>query len=436
MSKISEMTRESWIESTFPEWGTWLVEDIENEVVAPGNVAMWWLGCTGVWFKTPADTNITIDLWCGNGKRTHGDGKMKVGHQMANMCGGRAMQPNLRNVPFVIDPFAFKKVDAVLATHYHQDHMSAEWAAHVINSGMTTTDENGNPAFTWGTIMLPEGKKPIVMSQDDVCYYPYMDGDGFASKIVVGEDGRPTCEMKMDDGSISTGSYDLIPLLNDFIDEHPDFSYKGAKAIIALTGYEGILGYRTASSYSETPDYESEKEQAARVAQCLRDDGWALASHSWGHLWMGVSDDPENPYKISDERFYTDTDKWKNEVESLIGPTDIYIYPNGNDVADWHPYTEENYRYQYLASKGFRYFCNVDASKPAWIQKGPDYLRMARRNLDGYRLYEDMIQEDPAKKRLSDLFDASQIFDPSRPTPVTWNYGHTQNETPAPEPEQ
>ena len=53
------------------------------------------------------------------------------------------MQPNLRNVPFVIDPFAFKKVDAVLATHYHQDHMSPEWAAHVINSGMTTTDENG-----------------------------------------------------------------------------------------------------------------------------------------------------------------------------------------------------------------------------------------------------------------------------------------------------
>lgn len=52
----------------------------------------------------------------------------------------------------------------------------------------------------------------------------------------------------------------------------------------------------------------------------------------------------------------------ENEVESLIGPTDIYIYPNGNDVADWHPYTEENYRYQYLASKGFRYFCNVDAA--------------------------------------------------------------------------
>jgi len=62
---------------------------------------------------------------------------------MANMCGARDMQPNLRAVPFVIDPFAIKQVDAVLATHYHQDHMSAEYAAHVIQSGMKTVDDNG-----------------------------------------------------------------------------------------------------------------------------------------------------------------------------------------------------------------------------------------------------------------------------------------------------
>ena len=143
MSKIDEITRESWIMNTFPEWGTWLNEEIEEEKVEPGTVAMWWLGCTGIWFKTPGGCNLTVDLWCGNGKRTHGDGKMKPGHQMANMCGARAMQPNLRAVPFVLDPFAVRSVDAVLATHYHQDHMSPEFAAHVIKSGMTTTDENG-----------------------------------------------------------------------------------------------------------------------------------------------------------------------------------------------------------------------------------------------------------------------------------------------------
>ena len=284
-------------------------------------------------------------------------------------------------------------------------------------------DGNGNKRFVKGNIMLPEGKKPFVMSQDDVCYYPYMDGDGFASRIVIGADGKPTCEMTMDDGSVSTGSYDLVPLLEDFIQEHPDFSYKGARAIIAFTGYEGILGYRTAASkYSDSPTYEADREQAAKVAQCLRDNGWELASHSWGHLQLGVAKNPEDGFAISEERFRADTDKWEAEVESLIGPTDILLYPYGNDIADWHAYKEDNPRFKYLESKGFRYFCNVDASTPYWMQMGNNYLRMARRNLDGYRLYEDMTQTDPSKKRLSDLFDAAQIFDSARPTPVEWSY--------------
>ena len=143
MSKINEMTRNKWILDIFPEWGTWLNEEIENEEVPADSVAMWWLGCTGVWMKTPRDCNITIDYWCGSGKRTHGNGKMNEGHQMANMCGGRKMQPNLRNVPFVLDPFSVKSVDAVLATHYHQDHMSLEFAAHVIQNGMTTENLSG-----------------------------------------------------------------------------------------------------------------------------------------------------------------------------------------------------------------------------------------------------------------------------------------------------
>ena len=33
MGKVDEITRESWILDTFPEWGTWLNEEIENEEV-------------------------------------------------------------------------------------------------------------------------------------------------------------------------------------------------------------------------------------------------------------------------------------------------------------------------------------------------------------------------------------------------------------------
>ena len=33
MSKVNTITRESWILSTFPEWGSWLNEEIEQEQV-------------------------------------------------------------------------------------------------------------------------------------------------------------------------------------------------------------------------------------------------------------------------------------------------------------------------------------------------------------------------------------------------------------------
>ncbi|VEC61271.1 L-ascorbate-6-phosphate lactonase ulaG [Klebsiella aerogenes] len=35
MSKVQTITRESWILNTFPEWGSWLNEEIEQEQVTP-----------------------------------------------------------------------------------------------------------------------------------------------------------------------------------------------------------------------------------------------------------------------------------------------------------------------------------------------------------------------------------------------------------------
>lgn len=271
-----------------------------------------------------------------------------------------------------------------------------------------TTDENGETVMTKGTILLPEGKQAFVMSQDDLCYYPYMDGDGFASRIVIGEDGKPTCEMIMDDGSVSTGAYDLVPILENFIEEHPDFSYKGARAVLAFTGYEGILGYRTSSSYADSETYEADREAAKKVAQCLKDNGWELASHSWGHLNLGA---------VEMSRFTNDTDKWENEVDSLIGPTDIILFPFGSDIGGWHPYTTENERFNYLYNAGFRYFCNVDSNQ-YWVQLGKKHFRQGRRNLDGYRMWQDIKTEDPSKRRLDDLFRAEDVFDKARPTPV------------------
>ena len=282
------------------------------------------------------------------------------------------------------------------------------------------TDENGNTRMKYGEIWLPEGKTPFVMSQDDVNYYGYMigdvdpdyqrpavphaDGDGFAHKIVIGEDGYPTCEYMDANGQIHVGDYDLVPILEKFIQEHPDFSYRGARAILGMTGYEGVFGYRTKPAYEDdlgTEAYQKEVEQAKAVAQCLEEHGWILASHSYGHPSYG---------SITTEKMIADSDEWERTVQPIIGDCDIILYPNGSDVAGIEKYTFDNAKFAALYEDGYRYFYNVD-SHYAWQQLGEDYFRGGRRNLDGYRMWH-------TPKKLADLFDVSEVFDPDRPTPV------------------
>lgn len=256
------------------------------------------------------------------------------------------------------------------------------------------TLEDGTTKYIENPIYLRKGKKPFVLSQDDVNYYKYMDNDGFAKRIVIGKDKKPTCEMLMEDGSYKNGPFDIVPILDAFVEEHPDFSYKGAKGLLALTGYEGVLGYRTNNTAS--PTYEKDKEEVKKVVKVLKSDGWEFASHTWGHKDM---------YKISYEHLKRDTNRWLSEVGSLIGPTDILVFPYGIDIEK----TIGNYRsnkYQFLKKSGFNYYIGVN-SKP-WMQIRKNYIRMERRPLDG----QAMLQ---FPERLKDLFDVSDIMDRDRP---------------------
>jgi len=134
MTNIDEITRETWLLSNFPEWGTWLNEEIEQEQVAPGSFAMWWLGCTGIWVKSEGNTNLCIDLWVKSGKRTKANPWMTKQHQHQRMIGVEKLQPNLRNSVCVLDPFAIKELDALLATHDHGDHIDPHVAAAVMQN--------------------------------------------------------------------------------------------------------------------------------------------------------------------------------------------------------------------------------------------------------------------------------------------------------------
>ena len=276
-------------------------------------------------------------------------------------------------------------------------------------------DENGKMQAR--QIYLPKGKTPFVLSQDDVCYYHSRDGDGIATKLVLDEEGNVRNEYIQDDGSTVVGDYDVVPLIDRFVEAHPDFAYHGHKGIVALTGYNGILGYRTDISYQTKPDdlnddkkewlaahpdfnLDTERAGAKAVADAMKAEGWTFASHTWGHKNMST---------VSMERLETDTQNFKENIDPLIGGTDIIIFAFGADINTGGEYTG-NEKYEYLKSQGYDYYCNVDSNK-YFVQMTDEYFRMGRRNVDGYRMYYN-------PGMLADLFDASQVFDSSRPTPV------------------
>ena len=142
-----------------------------------------------------------------------------------------------------------------------------------------------------------------------------------------------------------------------------------------------------------------EREGAKKVADAMKAEGWLFASHTWGHQNVG---------QIGLETLQTDTRKFKDNVDPLIGGTDIIIFAFGTDLCGPEDYHGD--KFEYLKGAGYNYFCNVDSSK-YYVQIRERYFRQGRRNLDGYRMYYH-------PELLEDLFDVKSVFDPVRPTPV------------------
>ena len=141
---------------------------------------------------------------------------------------------------------------------------------------------------------------------------------------------------------------------------------------------------------------EAERDKVREVVAALKADGWEFASHSYTHSNMTDA-------KLSKLEY--DTTRWHDEVQLLVGDTDIYIYPYGADICDWRGYKGD--KYELLKKAGFWYFCNVDASQ-YWIQITDNYMRMGRINIDGERM-------NVTPERLKYFFNVDDVYDTTRP---------------------
>ncbi len=321
-----------------------------------------------------------------------------------------AMSSGYNQYMCTIDEF-----DAIIQTMYSEGYVMVS-----LHDLCTVADDG---TMEQNTIYLPEGKTPFILSQDDANYYHYMDGDGFAQKLVLTEDGQVKAAYVEDDGTVSTGDYDVVPLIDSFTTEHPDFSYHGHKGTIALTGYEGVFGYRTDEVYrtkdesqmttyqrmffEENPDFNEEAwtnevNEATQVADALKAEGWEFACHTWGHV---------DPLNDGYNAFVEDINKWIDNVKPIVGDTDIIFFAEGTDIVeDETTYSEGNEYYAFLRDKGFDIFCIVDSSQ-YFVQFNGSSLRIGRRSIDGYRMYYN-------PDSFSGLFIVEDVWDDSRPTPV------------------
>ena len=216
--------------------------------------------------------------------------------------------------------------------------------------------------------VLPQGKKPLVISVENLTYSSMVNGDGVATSLALDSIGEVGAVYTDENGHDLIGAYDVVPVLEQFIEEHPDFSYQGARGVISLSGADGAFGYLVEED--SEPNWEENQDTVKAIAQKLREDGWRFASAGYSYQYMG---------DMSYDTLKEDITKWQTNIGSLIGECNVLMYPYGSEVS------YETEKAVFLIGQGFRYLVGV-WPEGDHIEVNDTYLRQTRRMVTGYVL--------------------------------------------------
>ncbi|MBR0397526.1 MAG: hypothetical protein IJI10_04565 [Eubacterium sp.] len=229
---------------------------------------------------------------------------------------------------------------------------------------LTEKDDDGN--YYIHEVEVPQGKTPLVISQHGLSYAQEDKDRGYATGIELTDEGNLTNLYLDANGGTRTGSCDVITCVDDFIAEHPDFSYQDARGVIALTGEDSVLGYADGTS-----------AECQNVINKMFEEGWLFASGTAG----GIS------YGSEMSLFEADAKLWQDTFAEAVGPTEIILLPDGADIGNRSPYSTDNQKYKLLAEQGFHYYCIDDASGMTWMQTGSGFVRQSMHEVDSYEQY-------------------------------------------------
>lgn len=261
---------------------------------------------------------------------------------------------------------------------------------------------DGEMTYVEKELYLPEGKKPLLLTETHCNYYSYMvdpdrdgqadaNGAGFASKLCWNQGFYN--EMVKPDGSTVTGAFDFVPLLENFIKLHPDFSYKGARAILAFSGYDGIFGYRITSETATQEKMAEYLGNATTLIRRLKDAGYTMACYTYDNADYSAK---------SAKEIRKDIQLWQEKLAPIVGATDILVFAWEADIGTSY---ENNEKFDVLYEYGYRFFLG---STPFLSQQlEGQYVRHNRLIVTGTYLYHHADW-------FSNLFNTENLLDARR----------------------
>lgn len=309
-----------------------------------------------------------------------------------------------------------KDVSGELAGSYNKNFVSVEEFTRILNqlyaSNYVLVDfdsfisnvegVDGNSSFFAKSIYLPQGKKPVMLTETMVNYFEYMvdpdkdgtpdsKGHGFAYKLVLDDNGEIKAAYVDSNGQTLIGNYDLVPVLEAFIQEHPDFSYQGARAILAVTGTEGVFGYRTNTSYVSRfgqAFYDQEVEDAKKIVAALREKGYTIASYTYSN----------QAYRsMNTLQIQAEIQNWTNQITPVIGEVDTIVFARASDIESYSGTT-----FNVLYNSGLRFFLNSGSSPR--VDTNTTFIRQTRLMVTGEAMAWYSSQ-------FSNYFDCNVVLD-------------------------
>jgi hypothetical protein len=235
------------------------------------------------------------------------------------------------------------------------------------------------------TLLLPKNKKPVILSFNNVSYKSSCQNLGGIDKIIIDRNNQfatYTTKKSIQDRVMHDNEF--IPILESFINYHPDFSHMSARGIIFCTGENGLLGYET---HSKNSSAKHETKRVFEIVNKLKYNGWSFGCNNYKYVYEDT---------LTDLQFAKDLSLWQKEIQTIIGHTPLYAYPYGT-----HSTTNDS-KQQILLNNNFKIFFTNSMKTSLTLFK--NILLMTRKPVNGITLrnnYEDF----------SELFNCEKVYD-------------------------